>query len=193
MDFFNNHFRLNSNFEVLKGKMEERANLFLIGGSGRNVGKTTFACLLIETLSKKNDVIGLKISNIKPDDSALHGFHENELQSNFEIFEEKGDGDKDSQRMLNAGALKSFFIRTNDAFAEEAFNSLLKQTDKQSLIVCESNSLRKYVKPKAFVMVGDIEQSKKPGAKAVFEMADFVVGAMDLPKFEEVVDVLAKY
>jgi len=172
--------------------MKGKTNLFLIGGSGRNVGKTTFACMLIEKLSKENDVIGLKISNIKPDDSFLHGFHENNLQNNFEIFEEKGEGDKDSQRMLNAGASKSFFIRTNDSFAEDAFKSLLGQIDNNSLIVCESNSLRKYVKPKAFVMVGDIELSKKPGAKAVFEMADFVVGAMDLAKFNKVVDALSE-
>jgi len=170
--------------------MEERTKLFLIGGSGRNVGKTTFACMLIEQLSKKNDVIGLKVSNIKPDDSALHGFHENKLQDDFEIFEEKGKGDKDSQRMLNAGASRSFFIRTNDTFAEVAFKSFLTQIDNKSLIVCESNSLRKYVEPKVFVMVGDISQSKKPGAKVVFKMADFVVGAMDLQKFERVVSIL---
>ncbi len=170
--------------------MEEKNNLFLIGGTGRNVGKTTFACLLIEQLSQKNDVIGLKISNIKPDDSALHGFHENKLQDDFEIFEEKGEGDKDSQRMLKAGASRSFFIRTNDAFAEKAFRRLLAQIDNNSLIVCESNSLRKYVKPKAFVMVGDIDLSKKPGAKAVFEMADFVVGAMDIAGFNKIIKVL---
>jgi len=135
-------------------------------------------------------VIGLKISNIEPDDSSLHGFHENSLQGNFEIFEELGEGDKDSQRMLKAGASKSFFIRTKDEFVEEAFNSLQKRINENSLIVCESNSLRKFVKPRAFVMVGNRIQSKKPGAKAIFNLADFVVEAMDFKGFKRVISIL---
>lgn len=167
--------------------MQSIPNLVLIGGNGRNVGKTTIGCMLIKELSKKEKVIAIKISNIKPDDSKFHGYHEKSLKGNFEIFEEKGFGDKDSQRMLEAGALRSFFIRTTDNFVEEAFKSLLEQVDKNSLIVCESNSLRKFVEPKAFVMVGKKEQANKPGAKANFETADFIVRAMDLEEFKTTV------
>ena len=170
--------------------MYRNQNLILIGGSGRNVGKTSFACLLIEELSKKGKVIAIKISNIKPDDNSFHGFHEKSLEGNFEIFEEKGFGNKDSQRMLAAGALRSFFIRTTDNFVEDAFKSLLKQIDQNSLLICESNSLRKFVEPKAFVMVGSKEQVNKPGAKANFEKADFIVGKMDLEGFEKLIRVL---
>ncbi len=170
--------------------MYRNQNLILIGGSGRNVGKTSFACLLIEELSKKEKVIAIKISNIKPDDNSFHGFHEKNIEGNFEIFEEKGFGNKDSQRMLAAGALRSFFIRTTDNFVEDAFKSLLKQIGQNSLLICESNSLRKFVEPKAFVMVGNKEQANKPGAKANFMKADFIVGEMDLEGFEELIRVL---
>lgn len=170
--------------------MEMNQSLFLIGGSGRNVGKTTFACMLIENLSKNNNVIGVKISNIKPDDTSFHGFHEKGIEGNYEIFEETGFGEKDSHRMLSAAASRSFFIRTTDSFVEEAFNNLLKQLGNDSLIVCESNSLRKFVIPKVFVMVGSEKESKKPGTKANFEKADFIVGAMDLEGFMEVVQDL---
>jgi hypothetical protein len=172
--------------------MQRVANLILIGGSGRNVGKTTFACLLIGELSKKNKVIAIKISNIKPDDNSFHGFHEKSIEGNYEIFEEIGLGDKDSQRMLAAGASRSFFVRTTDNFGEEAFGSLIKQIDENSLLVCESNSLRKFVEPRAFVMVGNKKDSNKYSAKANFEKADFIVRAMDLDGFGKVVGILGK-
>jgi len=170
--------------------MQKFANLFLIGGKGRNVGKTTFACMLIEKLSLKKQVVGVKISNIKPDDSSFHGFHEKSMEGSFEIFEESGTGDKDSHRMLAANATRSFFIRTNDSFVAEAFFSLLKQFDEQCYIVCESNSLRKHIEPKTFIMVGNKGMNDKVGTKENFKIADFIVKPMDLEGFNELVNEL---
>jgi len=170
--------------------MQKIANLFLIGGNGRNIGKTTFACMLIEKLSMKKQVVGVKISNIKPDDRNFHGFHEKSLEGEFEIFEESGPGDKDSHRMLAAEATRSFFIRTSDSFVEDAFFSLMKQFDEHSYIVCESNSLRKYTEPKAFIMVGNKEIHDKTGTMENFKIADFIVKPMDLEGFGELVKML---
>ena len=44
--------------------MIQKKNLILVGGSGRNVGKTRFACRLIEREARRRSVIGIKITVI---------------------------------------------------------------------------------------------------------------------------------
>ena len=40
-------------------------NMVLIGATGRNVGKTTLACALIERLRKEFTVVGVKVTPVK--------------------------------------------------------------------------------------------------------------------------------
>lgn len=165
-------------------------SLFLVGGTGRFTGKTTFAELLIEHFSKDFTIVAVKISNIKPGDQAVHGWHGNELTERFLIEEETSPGkQKDTQRFLAAGAQQAFFIRAYEEALPEAVTALFEQIDPYSILVCESNTLRNFYNPGAMVMVTDQE---KPISKAesieLLEKADVVLKHYDKVAFQKVID-----
>jgi len=125
-------------------------NMILIAGNGRNVGKTTFALLIIRHLSKYGDVTGLKTS------PHMHDLSEDleviTRTSNYMVAEEKGTSKKDSSLMLQAGAKRVFFIMAKDEFLEQAFSVIAKKLD-GTMVVAESGGLRKLITPAYFFFV----------------------------------------
>lgn len=164
--------------------------LFIVGGTGRFVGKTTFAEMLIHHFAKNNSIVALKISNIKPGDDAVHGWHGDKLKEPFIIEEEKTQGDhKDTQRFLTAGAVRSFFMRSFEESLPEAMKAFFTTIDKNTLIVVESNTLRHHFQPSAFIMVTD--ESKpldKPDAKHLLTKANHVLTRFDKAYFQELIN-----
>lgn len=158
----------------------------LVGGTGRNIGKTTLVEMLINHLSNFGQVAGIKISNIKPDGMKFHGKHEVKSDENFYIWEETiTSGNKDSIRFLKAGAKKAFFIQTNDDFVQEAFQKMVQQLEGNEIVVCESNSLRNVMKPAAFFMIkGDDNVASKGYVEKFLEEADYVLKPMDIEQFK---------
>lgn len=154
--------------------MKELPNLLIIGGSGRNVGKTTLIINLINKFHTEYSIIGLKVTSIRPGEQEFHGKHEFELKEDFEIFEEHHrDGIKDTSKMLIAGATKVFYIRAFDESIPIAFNLFLDKIPEKSMIICESISLRKYVKPGLFVMIKQSGQENiKQRAEEMMNLAD---------------------
>jgi len=130
-------------------------NLLLIGGSGRNVGKTTLALEVIKRAAKISAVTGLKVSAFKRGEEQFHGIHHDFPTSGFRITEEKGElPNKDTARMLSAGASNAYFIESPDYMIPEAWTSFNNSCNPQNLpVVCESRSLRKYVKPGLFILL----------------------------------------
>ena len=63
--------------------------------------------------------------------------------------------DKDTARLLAAGASKVFWLRTLKTHLHEGFSALLERVEPDSMLVCESNSLRQVVEPGIFLMVKD--------------------------------------
>jgi len=161
--------------------------MIIVGGTGRNIGKTHLAEMAIEKLSKYSEVIAVKISNVNPGNKDLHGAHEMVVEDDFLIYEENNrKGNKDSMRFLKAGAKRSFFIITDDDHLPVAFDQLLKRIKPDSVMVCESNSLRQWVKPGLLLMVIDKKQSGKEGIAHLLDVADAIVPALDQTAFEEV-------
>ncbi len=158
----------------------------LVGGTGRNIGKTTLAEMLINHLSNFGTVVGVKISNIKPDGLEFHGTHEVKNGESFFIGEEtSSSGNKDSMRFLKAGAKKAFFIQTGDVFVKEAFQEMIQQLEGNEIVVCESNSLRSVMKPAIFFVIkGEDNAASKGYIERFIELADYVVKPMDLEQFE---------
>ena len=120
-------------------------NILLIGGTGRNVGKTTFACKLINKF-KEQEVVGMKIS------PHMHDIQnaKNILSSNdkFLILKETNtDGKKDSSKMLNSGASEVFYIQAVDVALYDAFCFLQNNFIKDRIAICESAALAKFIKP----------------------------------------------
>ena len=163
-------------------------NMIIVGGTGRNIGKTTLAETLIKKLNRFGPVVGIKISNIKPEGLEFHGDHDVQSHENFSIWEETStNGNKDSMRFLKAGAQKSFFIQTSDEYLPDAFQEMQKHLDGNEIVVCESNSLINIMKPAVFLMVkGESNDASKVYVEKFLEMADYVLNAMELAQFERI-------
>ncbi len=142
-------------------------NLLLIAGTGRNTGKTTLACSIINKFSYNFQIIGLKIS------PHFHGGTDSLKtivnDNNFNIYEETSTSTgKDSSLMLNVGAAKVFYIEVLDEYLKTAFEQFLNILPESYLLVCESPALRKYIQPGVFFIV-DSERNKNK-KKEVLQM-----------------------
>jgi hypothetical protein len=148
-------------------------NMILIAGAGRNVGKTNLACELIRHFSSALEVVGIKISPHFHQKS-----HENELVNQSDKFiiskEIHTESQKDSSRMLKAGAHKVYFIEADDKYVSDAFRVVASEIDSRP-IICESAALRKFVHPGIFIF---IDKNLTPGNSKhedQKEKADFIV------------------
>jgi len=126
--------------------------LLLIAGTGRNSGKTMLACSIIDKLRSTRTIVAIKISphrhNIEPNGQIL--FRNNHICILEET--ELGTG-KDSSRMLEAGAKRSFFISATEDNLLKAMQQIIKFVSDDAFMICESGGLRKWVEPDLFLMV----------------------------------------
>ncbi|RLD42445.1 MAG: hypothetical protein DRI86_11635 [Bacteroidetes bacterium] len=137
--------------------MKKAPKTIIISGTTRNVGKTTFACQLIEKY-KSEGVTAIKISphfhNLNSDADII--FSNNDF---IIIKEHNFDGNKDSSRMLNAGAKEVFFIMTKDENLDEIVNYLFNIIDINTRIIIESAAIRRYIEPVFFYLLYNDEYS----------------------------------
>jgi len=143
--------RKNNGLKFFPGKQEAKravwSNMLLISGSGRNTGKTSFACDIINYLSKTEDIIALKIS------PHIHLIDDtNPLLLNKRgliITEEMKLNRKDSSRMKQAGAAHSFYVQAEDGKISELLQWLKNKWPK-GLFICESGGMIDHIKPGLF-------------------------------------------
>ncbi len=160
-----------SDFEEL----EVWNNLLLIAGTGRNVGKTSLACKIIKHISDKGNVVGIKISpHMHTQSKSANLICETKEYSVYQEYDL--DTDKDSSRMLKAGARKVFYIQSEETRIGEAFKVLSKHLDRDTPIVCESGGLRNYIKPSLFFICDSIDGNIiKERAQALLSKADRII------------------
>lgn len=156
--------------------------MIMLGAGDRNVGKTEFACSLIRKFSLQHDVIGVKVTTIEhTNDSCPRGGEGcgvcATLEGDFCITEETDrQSNKDTCRMLAAGAKKVFWLRALKAHLAEAMVALQDIIGSNAVLVCESNSLRLVVEPGLFFMFKAAGSNKcKLSAASVEKYADRVV------------------
>jgi len=131
-------------------------SMLMIGGSGRNIGKTTLICAIISKLASSVPIIGLKVTSIRPGEADSHGNHQSPLSENYKITEESGiEERKDTARMLIAGAKRVYFIQSTDSQLPMAMESFFELEDRNSIIICETRSLRRLIKPGLFILIND--------------------------------------
>ncbi len=164
-------------------------NMIIVGGTGRNIGKTTLSEKLIEKFSVNVPVTAVKLANIKPETRFFHG-HDVSTDTN-KIFIEKEthrDGYKDSMRFLKAGATTSWFIQTEDAFLQETITQILNLLKNDAWIICESNSLMNFIKPALFLMIkGESGKTVKNNISYLFQKADKILEALQWEQFNVLV------
>lgn len=155
--------------------------MILIGASGKNAGKTTVACRLIRLYKEKMPIYGLKVISIDRAQEECHRGAQgcgmcSSLQENFEVIEEFDcTTEKDTSKMLAAGATRVFLLKTLRAHAKEAVQFFLTLVPKDALIVCESNSLRRVVEPAIFLFAMEEGKPMKPSAQCVVALADKII------------------
>lgn len=68
--------------------MKRLTNLLVIGGTGRNIGKTTLVEILIDKFKNETGLIALKTSMLLPGDEYLHDQYKLVKSDEFELIEE---------------------------------------------------------------------------------------------------------
>ena len=158
--------------------------MLMIGSAGTNVGKTELACAIIKKFGKNRPIIGIKVTTIKERDGRCPRGGQgcgvcSSLEGDFCITEEvNSKSEKDTARLLAAGANRVFWLRAMKTHLKEGLTALLDKIGQGAVSVCESNSLRQAVEPGLFLMVeGRGLKVWKSSAQDVRKYADRVVVA----------------
>ena len=156
--------------------------MLMIGSAGANVGKTDLACEILRKFCKNHNITGIKVTTIKDKDGQCPRGGEgcgvcSSLEGNFCITEETGKtSDKDTARLLAAGASRVFWIRVLKDHLVEGINAMLDIIGPEVVSICESNSLRQEVEPGLFLMArNNNSDSWKKSAQQVREYADKII------------------
>jgi len=163
--------------------------LLLIAGTGRNTGKTTLACKIIQKFSPDKSIIALKITphfhrNIQ---SGKILFNETKLYIAEETDSTTG---KDSSLMLKAGAQRSYFAMATDEHLGEVIQNIIRLIPSDALLVCESGGLRDWVVPGVFLMMNRKDtEILKPGTEKLKTLADCLI-TFDGVKIDFEIDTL---
>jgi molybdopterin-guanine dinucleotide biosynthesis protein A len=156
--------------------------MLMVGAVGRGLGKTKFACSLISRFGSQCSIVGIKVTTVeKADGSCPRGASGcgvcSSLNGHYYITEETNKrANKDTCRMLAAGASRVFWLRVLRNHLEEGIAALLDIIGAGAISVCESNSLRRIVEPGLFIMVKDRgTKNHKDSAKDVIRCADRII------------------
>ncbi len=156
--------------------------MVMIGAAGRDAGKTYFATTLLRRFSNAHDIIGIKVTPIeRVEQSCPHGRTDcnvcASLKGKFEIVEETDPApDKDTCKLLAAGAKRVYWLRSLKSHLKEAAAALLEIVGEDKICICESNSLRNVVEPGIFLMLKNRNtKDVKPSSEKVAHQADRLV------------------
>ena len=167
---------------TLDTKMIKIPGMIMIGAADRNVGKTEFACSLIRKFGSQDHIIGIKVTTIEQSGGSCPRGGQgcgvcDTLDSNLCITEETdSQSDKDTCRMLAAGAKKVFWLRVLKHHLRDGLDALQAAVGADAVCVCESNSLRSIVEPGLFFMFKAVGSDNcKPSAASVEKYTDRTV------------------
>jgi len=139
--------------------MIDAPQMLMLGSTGRNSGRTDFACSLIERFCKSHRVAGVKVTVVKEADGKCSRKCGDcgvctDLEANFVITRESDQGrGKDTERMVAAGAGDVYWLRVrSEEHLHEGVVALLDQIGADTFLVCESNTLRAVVNPGVFLI-----------------------------------------
>ena len=134
--------------------------MLMIGSAASNLGKTELACTLLRKFSKNLNIIGIKVTTIKDKEGRCPRGGEgcgvcSSLEGVYYITEElDSSSQKDTAKLLVAGASRVFWLRALKEHLMEGIKALLDIIGSDAISICESNSLREVVEPGLFLIVG---------------------------------------
>ena len=153
--------------------------MLLLGSTGRDCGKTVFACEAVRRFRAQSKIVGVKVTTVEERNGKCpHGGLGcgtcSSLAEDYLITEEtEADGHKDTQRLLASGADRVLWLRVLCENMEAGARALLEAIGPDRLAVCESNRLRTALKPGVFLMIQPQTPSNVKGsARSVMDLAD---------------------
>ena len=123
----------------------------IISGTGRNVGKTTYAQKLIREF-KIEEPIAIKVSS----HFHVHNYKMKliDVNDDYKIWEEiNPNKNTDSSKMLKVGAKMVFYVESKDIYLPKVISVLNKIIDFNKRIIIESAAMRRYIVPEKFVLI----------------------------------------
>jgi hypothetical protein len=152
--------------------------IVVVGGHSRNVGKTSVVAGLISSLPQFRWT-ALKITQYGHGICSRNGraCHCATADHNWAISEEKDcSGKSDSSRFLLAGAERAFWVRTQQGHLGEAMPALRDTIAAGVNVICESNSIMKFLHPDVYMTVLDPHTADfKNSALKFLHLADAVI------------------
>ncbi|MHC4872783.1 MAG: hypothetical protein ACYTFY_13155 [Planctomycetota bacterium] len=140
-------------------------NILTLSGCSRNVGKTFFACNLISKFSSKK-VIAVKITPhfhvLEDDEKVIYDLPQCKI-----IEESNVDRNKDSSRMLAAGAAKVYYIQIHDSKLPLVDDLIFSRIPHNVPVVCETGGGGGVVPGVSLFITFDMK--KKPAHNCVSE------------------------
>lgn len=169
--------------------------MLMVGSAGASVGKTELACALLRKFAADRDIVGIKVTTIKDKNGQCPRGGEgcgvcSSLDGSFLITAETDTGsNKDTTRLMTAGASRVFWLRVLKDHLAEGAEALLAVIGTDAISICESNSLRHVVEPGLFLMVESRSlKAWKDSAQQVKDYADKIVvsdgGGFDIDQIE---------
>jgi molybdopterin-guanine dinucleotide biosynthesis protein len=160
--------------------------LIIVGGHTRSIGKTQLVCDIIRAFPDTNWIAG-KITQYGHGVCAHNGENcdcapaEHACALDWEKHSETGT---DSARFLQAGAKRSFWLRTKQGYLAEGLPLLRNAVDDvaanttrhDTALIFESNSLMQFVKPSLYLAVVDpLKDDFKQSAQFALDRADALI------------------
>jgi hypothetical protein len=190
----------------MNNMMVSAQNMILIGSGSRNSGKTAMAVAIIRRWREMEHVVGLKVTTVSELEDGGSVCHRGKSSCGacslpkdvvYELAEEKNVGsEKDTSLMLAAGALPVYWLRARRSHILSGYADFCESVDSNTLVVCESNSLREFVRPGCFILMNAGNTGsviEKESAARVASQADIVIenasNSADLVKMANLIDV----
>ena len=150
----------------------------VIGGHSRSVGKTSVVAGLIAAMPEY-DWTALKITQYGHGVCSLNGesCHCATDDHTWAISEEKDrSGESDTSRFLVAGAVRVWWVRTEQGRLAEAIPTIRRRLAESENVILESNSILKFVRPDLYLTVLDPATADfKRSAQEFLDRADAVI------------------
>jgi len=152
--------------------------IVVVGGSTRNIGKTSVVAGLIRALPEMKWTAfkitqfghGVCSANGEPCDCET-------AEHTIAVTEERDAcSGTDTSRYLEAGALRSFWVRTRQGQLAEAMPRIRKELALTENVIIESNSIIRFLRPDLYLSVLDPQTADfKDSARLFLDRADAVL------------------
>jgi hypothetical protein len=152
--------------------------IVVIGGHSRSVGKTSVVAGLIAALPECHWT-AFKITQYGHGVCSLNGesCHCATDDHSWAISEEKDrSGDSDTSRFVVAGAVRTWWVRTEQGRLAEAVPTIRRRIAEAENVILESNSILKFLRPELYITVLDPATADfKRSAQEFLDRADAVI------------------